>query len=143
MTIDWNAFTPWSAALGGIVLGVGVAVLVLANGRVAGLSGIVGGRLTPRRGDVGWRLAVVAGLLLSPLAYAVFAGMPPITIDASFPVMILAGIVVGIGVGYGGGCTSGHGVCGISRLSPRSVVATVAFIATGFATVYVLRHLAS
>jgi len=143
MTIDWNAFTPWAATGGGVVLGAAVALLVLANGRVAGISGIVGGLLKPRAGDIGWRLAFVAGLLLSPLLYSAVAGVPRITIDATFPVMILAGLVVGIGVRYGGGCTSGHGVCGISRLSPRSVVATVAFIATGFATVYVLRHLMS
>jgi len=143
MTIDWNAFTPWAATGGGVVLGAAVALLVLANGRVAGISGIVGGLLKPRGGDIGWRLAFIAGLLLSPLVYSGFAGVPRITIDASFPIMILAGLVVGIGVRYGGGCTSGHGVCGISRLSPRSVVATVAFIATGFATVYVLRHLMS
>src|SRR5262245_6397367 len=137
MTIDWTAFTPWSATIGGVVLGVAVALLVLANGRVAGISGIVGGLLQPRAGDIGWRLAFVGGLLISPLVYLAFAGPPAITIDASSPVMIVAGLVVGVGVRYGGGCTSGHGVCGISRLSPRSIVATVSFIGTGFATVYV------
>ena len=141
MTIDWTAFTPWTATAGGIVLGAAVALLILANGRVAGISGIVGGLLKPRTGDVGWRIAFVAGLLLAPLVYSAFAGAPAITIDAGFPIMLLAGTVVGVGVRYGGGCTSGHGVCGISRLSPRSVVATVAFVATGFATVYALRHL--
>jgi uncharacterized membrane protein YedE/YeeE len=141
MTIDWTAFTPWPATVGGVVLGAAVALLILANGRVAGISGIVGGLLKPRIGDIGWRLAFVAGLLLSPLVYSAFAGRPTITIDASYPVLGIAGIIVGIGVRYGGGCTSGHGVCGVSRLSPRSLVATVSFIATGFATVYVLRHL--
>lgn len=141
MTIDWAAFTPWPATIGGVVLGAAVALLILANGRVAGISGIVGGLLRPRVGDIGWRLAFVAGLLISPLLYSAFAGAPSIAIDASFPTMILAGLVVGVGVRYGGGCTSGHGVCGISRLSPRSVVATASFVATGFATVYVLRHL--
>jgi uncharacterized membrane protein YedE/YeeE len=130
-----------AATAGGVVLGAAVAVLLLANGRVAGISGIVGGLLKPLPGDVGWRLAFVAGLLLSPLLYSAFAGAPPIAIDASYAVMILAGLIVGVGVRYGGGCTSGHGVCGISRLSPRSLVATVSFIATGFATVYALRHL--
>ena len=100
----------------------------------------VRGLLKPRTGDIGWRLAFVAGLLLSTVLYSAFAGTPSIVIDASFPVMTLAGVVVGVGVRYGGGCTSGHGVCGISRMSPRSLVATVSFIATGFATVYVLRH---
>jgi len=141
MSIEWTAFTPWAATLGGVVLGAAVALLLLVNGRVAGISGIVGGLLKPLPGDIGWRLAFVAGLLLSPLLYTVFAGAPPIAIDASYPVMTLAGVVVGVGVRYGGGCTSGHGVCGISRLSPRSLVATVSFIATGFATVYALRHL--
>jgi uncharacterized protein len=141
MSIDWTAFTPWASAAGGAVLGVAVAVLILVNGRIAGISGIVGGLVKPRAGDVGWRVAFVAGLLLSPLVYSAFAGAPPIAIDASFPVVILAGVVVGVGVRYGGGCTSGHGVCGISRLSPRSLVATVSFIASGLATVYLLRHL--
>jgi uncharacterized membrane protein YedE/YeeE len=141
MSIDWTAFTPWAGTAGGVVLGAAVAVLILANGRIAGISGIVGGLMTPRAGDVGWRLAFVAGLLLSPLVYSAVAGAPPIVIDASFPVVMLAGAVVGVGARYGGGCTSGHGVCGISRLSPRSLVATFSFVATGFATVYVLRHL--
>jgi uncharacterized membrane protein YedE/YeeE len=141
MTIDWTAFTPWPATAGGVILGAAAALLVLANGRIAGISGIVGGFLNPRAGDVGWRVAFVAGLLISPLVYAVFAARPAITVDATYPIVILAGAVAGVGVRYGGGCTSGHGVCGISRLSPRSIVATIAFIATGIATVYLLRHL--
>ena len=141
MTIDWAAFTPWTATVGGVVLGAAVTLLILANGRVAGISGIVGGLLNPRSGDLGWRIAFVAGLLSSPLVYWALAGKPAIAIDASFPILIVGGLIVGIGVRYGGGCTSGHGVCGISRLSPRSLVATIAFIAAGFATVYILRHL--
>ena len=142
MTIDWTAFTPWPAAIGGVVIGLAAALLVLVNGRVAGISGIVGGILSPRPGDVGWRVAFVAGLLVSPLAYSAVSAVPTIRIDASYPIMVLSGLVVGAGTRYSGGCTSGHGVCGLSRLSPRSLVATLAFIATGFATVYILRHVA-
>ena len=140
MTIDWTAFTPWTSVIGGVVIGLAAALLVLVNGQVAGISGIVGGMLRPRDGEFGWRLAFTAGLLLSPLAYAMAASRPPITIDAGYPVLIVAGLLVGVGTRYAGGCTSGHGVCGLSRLSPRSLVATLAFMGAGFATVYVVRH---
>jgi len=140
MTIDWNAFTPWSAALGGIVIGLAAALLVLANGRVAGISGIVGGMLKPRAGDVRWRLAFVAGLLLAPAAYAAFAPYPAATIEAGWPALIVAGLLVGLGTRCAGGCTSGHGVCGLSRLSPRSLAATLSFMAAGFLTVFAVRH---
>jgi uncharacterized protein len=141
MTVDWSAFTPWSAAVGGVVIGLAAALLVLVNGRVAGISGIIGGMLRPRTGEFGWRLAFTAGLLLAPLAYAMAGPRPSITIDAGYPILIVAGLLVGIGTRYAGGCTSGHGVCGLSRLSPRSLVATLSFMAAGFATVYVVRHL--
>jgi uncharacterized protein len=140
MTIDWNAFTPWSAAIGGVVIGIAAALLVLVNGRVAGISGIVGGMLLPRVGDFAWRLAFVAGLLLAPLAYATVAAFPSVTIEAGYPVLIAAGLLVGIGTRFAGGCTSGHGVCGLSRLSPRSLIATLSFMAAGFITVFVVRH---
>lgn len=140
MTIDWSAFTPWSAAIGGVVIGIAAALLVLVNGRIAGISGIVGGMLRPRDGDVAWRFAFVAGLLLAPLAYATFAALPSVTIEAGYPVLIAAGLLVGIGTRFGGGCTSGHGVCGLSRLSPRSLAATVSFMAAGFVAVLVVRH---
>jgi uncharacterized membrane protein YedE/YeeE len=140
MTIDWSAFTPWSAAIGGAVIGIAAALLVLVNGRVAGISGIVGGMLSPRAGDFAWRLAFVAGLLVAPLAYAAVAALPPITIEAGYPILIAAGLLVGIGTRFAGGCTSGHGVCGLSRLSPRSLVATLSFMAAGFITVFVVRH---
>ena len=141
MTIDWSAFTPWSAAIGGVVIGLAAALLVLVNGRVAGISGIVGGMLRPRAGEFGWRLAFTAGLIVAPIAYALIARQPAITIDAGYPVLVIAGLLVGIGTRYAGGCTSGHGVCGLSRLSPRSLVATLAFMAAGFATVFVVRHM--
>jgi uncharacterized protein len=140
MSIDWNAFTPWASLAGGVLIGIAVAMLVLLNGRVAGISGIVGGLLRPVRGDTAWRVAFVLGLLSAPLAYALFAPWPAPRIDASFALLVLAGLLVGIGTRYGGGCTSGHGVCGVSRLSPRSLVATLAFMAAGFATVFVARH---
>jgi uncharacterized membrane protein YedE/YeeE len=140
MSIDWAAFTPWSAAIGGVVIGLAAALLVLVNGRVAGISGIVGGMLRPRAGEFGWRLAFTAGLVVAPLVYALVLPQPLITIDAGFPVLVVAGLLVGIGTRFAGGCTSGHGVCGLSRLSPRSLVATLSFMAAGFATVQVVRH---
>ena len=140
MNIDWAAFTPGSAAIGGVVIGLAAALLVLVNGRVAGISGIVGGMLRPQAGEFGWRLAFTAGLIAAPLAYALVAPQPAITIDAGYPVLVIAGLLVGLGTRYAGGCTSGHGVCGLSRLSPRSLVATLAFMGTGFATVFVVRH---
>ena len=141
MTIDWTSFTPWSAVVGGLIIGVAVSLFVLVNGRIAGISGIVGGLLRPRTGDVVWRFAFVAGLILAPLVYAIATTLPSIDIAASDPTLILAGVLVGIGTRYGAGCTSGHGVCGLSRLSPRSIVATVTFMGAGFATVFVARHM--
>jgi uncharacterized membrane protein YedE/YeeE len=140
MNIDWIAFTPWSALIGGAIIGVAAAILALCNGRIAGISGIVGGLLRPSFPDVTWRVAFVAGLLLAPLVYALFHSLPDVTIDAGYSALIVAGLAVGLGTRYGSGCTSGHGVCGLSRLSPRSIVATVAFMAAGFATVYLVRH---
>lgn len=144
MTIDWVNFTPWASLAGGVVLGIAAALFILLNGRVLGISGIVGGLLGPRAGDIGWRLAFLAGLLLAPLVFgwlapAGFLAAP--RIEAGTGLVVVAGLLVGLGTRYGSGCTSGHGVCGLSRLSPRSLVATLAFMATGFATVFVIRHL--
>jgi uncharacterized membrane protein YedE/YeeE len=140
MTIDWNAFTPWTALGGGLLIGAGVAMLLLVDGRIAGISGVVGGLFRPRAGDVGWRIAFVAGLVVAPLV-AALAGQSLVPhIDASFAIVALAGVAVGIGTRYGAGCTSGHGICGVARLSPRSLVATATFMAAGFATVFVVRH---
>jgi uncharacterized membrane protein YedE/YeeE len=141
MAIDWTHFTPWSSLLGGVLIGIAAAMLVLLNGRIAGISGIVGGLLAPRRGDLGWRVAFIGGLLLAPVAALLLFGKNPIPrIDAGFGTLVVAGLLVGVGTGYGSGCTSGHGVCGLSRLSPRSLVATAAFMLAGFATVFVMRH---
>ena len=141
MSIDWNAFTPWASLAGGVLIGVATALFLLLNGRIAGISGIVGGLVKPVRGDIGWRVAFVGGMLAAPLVWALFLPMPAIQIDAGYPLLIVAGLVVGFSTRYGSGCTSGHGVCGISRLSPRSIAATAAFMGTGFITVYIMRHL--
>jgi len=140
MSIDWNHFTPYASFAGGMLIGLAAALLLLLNGRIAGISGILGGLLSPRKGDIGWRLAFLLGLVAAPLLYALFAVLPAARIDAGAGTLLLAGLLVGIGTRYGAGCTSGHGVCGLSRLSPRSAVATGAFMAAGFATVFVLRH---
>ena len=141
MSIAWNVFTPWSALAGGALIGVAAAMFLLLNGRVAGISGIVGGLLKPVGGDVGWRIAFVIGLVVAPLVYGLFAAVPHLQIDASPVALVVAGLLVGVGTRYGSGCTSGHGVCGLSRLSLRSLVATLSFMGAGFATVFVIRHL--
>jgi len=141
MFIDWNAFTPWHALMGGALVGTAAALFVLLNGRIAGISGVLGGLLRPVKGDVAWRAAFVIGLIVAPLIYLLFGSPPKPRIDADFGALVLAGLLVGVGTRYGAGCTSGHGVCGLSRLSPRSLVATAAFMAAGFATVFAIRHL--
>lgn len=141
MTIDWNAFTPWASLAGGVIIGIPAAMFVLLNGRIAGISGVLGGLLKPVRGDISWRVAFILGLVGAPLLYALFTELPRPQIDAGYAGLIVAGLLVGVGTRFGSGCTSGHGVCGISRLSPRSLVATATFMAAGFATVYVVRHL--
>lgn len=141
MTIDWNAFTPGAAAAGGVLIGLSAAMFVLLNGRIAGISGALGGLLRPKAGDIAWRAAFVGGLLSAPLLWALVAPLPVPRIDAGDAALVVAGLLVGVGTRYGAGCTSGHGVCGLSRLSPRSLVATLAFMSAGFATVFVARHL--
>ncbi|QKY05266.1 YeeE/YedE family protein [Janthinobacterium lividum] len=141
MSIAWQHFTPWASLAGGMLIGLAAALLILFNGRIAGISGILGGLLRPRSGDLGWRIAFLAGLIGTPLLYQLWQALPPVQIDAGTPGLIVAGLLVGVGVRYGAGCTSGHGVCGLSRLSPRSLAATIAFMAAGFLTVYLLRHL--
>ncbi len=135
--IDWAHFTPWTSLAGGALIGAAAAMLVLLNGRIAGVSGIVGGLLAPRAADIAWRVAFVLGLLAAPLFVR---GNP--RIEAGLGTLLLAGLLVGLGTSYGSGCTSGHGVCGVSRLSPRSLAATLAFMAAGMLTVFAVRHLA-
>jgi uncharacterized membrane protein YedE/YeeE len=143
VTIDWTTFTPWSALAGGAIIGIAAVLFALFNGRIAGISGIVGGLLRPSLPDAAWRAAFLAGLIVAPIVYRLFTAPPKLTIDANYPTLVVAGILVGIGTRYGSGCTSGHGVCGVSRLSPRSLVATLAFMAAGFATVFVTHHVFS
>ncbi|MCL7944580.1 YeeE/YedE family protein [Marinobacter sp. ATCH36] len=139
--IAWENFTPWSALAGGIIIGLSAAAFVLLNGRIAGISGIVGGLLAPRKRDVLWRVAFLAGMIAAPLIWMMTADLPAIEINASYPVLVISGLLVGIGTRYGSGCTSGHGVCGLSRLSLRSLTATLTFMTAGFITVYAVRHL--
>ena len=141
MTIDWTHFTPWTSLAGGMLIGVAAAVLLLAAGRIAGISGIVGGLLAPRRGDIAWRAAFVLGLVAAPVLLAAFGALPEARIEAGTGTLLVAGLLVGLGTTWGSGCTSGHGVCGLSRLSPRSLVATLAFMIAGMATVFAVRHL--
>jgi uncharacterized protein len=141
VNVDWTAFTPWSALAGGAIIGIAAVLFALFNGRIAGISGIIGGLLPPSFPDAAWRVAFLAGLIVAPIVYRLFAGVPDLTIDANYPTLVVAGILVGVGTRYGSGCTSGHGVCGLSRLSSRSLVATVAFMAAGFATVFATRHI--
>lgn len=140
MRIDWLHFTPWASLAGGIFIGLATALLLLANGRVAGISGILGGLLRPARGDVAWRVAFIAGLFLAPIVWLTLRAMPPAQIDHSPALLAAGGLLVGIGTRFGSGCTSGHGVCGIARLSPRSLLATACFMAAGVVTVFVVRH---
>ncbi|MCK7548480.1 YeeE/YedE family protein [Marinobacter koreensis] len=139
--IAWSQFTPWSALIGGILIGLAAASFLLLNGRIAGISGILGGLLTPLRGDIAWRAAFILGLIGAPAVWFLFADLPAINIEANVPSLIIAGLLVGVGTRYGSGCTSGHGVCGLSRLSARSLVATLCFMSSGFVTVFVIRHI--
>jgi uncharacterized membrane protein YedE/YeeE len=140
MTIDWFNFTPWTALGGGLLIGIAAAAFLMFNGRIAGISGILGGLLRPAHGDIAWRLAFLAGLAGAPLLYQLAAPLPAIRIDASSATLVAAGLLVGLGTRYGAGCTSGHGICGLSRRSPRSLAATASFMAAGFAVVHLIRH---
>ena len=145
MTIDWNAFTPWSALAGGVLIGVATALYLLGNGRVAGIAGIVAGPL--RAVLMGSSLAAervrlwfIGGLLLAPWVWRLVAPLPVARVDVGWPLIVAAGLLVGVGVRLGNGCTSGHGVCGLSRFSLRSLVNVLAFMGAGAATVFVMRH---
>ena len=144
MNLDWLHFTPWASLSGGVLLGVASAIFILLNGRILGISGILGGLLPPKVGDSLWRVAFLLGMFAAPLVFtslapAGFASTP--RIDATEWTVVAAGLLVGIGTRYASGCTSGHGVCGLSRMSSRSLVATLSFMGAGFATVYLLRHI--
>ncbi|MDR2881585.1 MAG: YeeE/YedE family protein [Azoarcus sp.] len=139
MAIDWAHFTLGQSLAGGMLIGLAAVMLILLNGQIAGISGIVGNLFSSRQGA--WRWAFVVGLLLSPYLYRFFSPLPTVQFDKSWAVYLIAGFMVGLGSRLGSGCTSGHGVCGLSRLSKRSLVATLVFMGTGFATVYIARHL--
>jgi uncharacterized membrane protein YedE/YeeE len=144
MNLDWAHFTPWSSLTGGIVLGIASALFILINGRILGISGILGGLLPPKVGDTTWRIAFLLGMFAAPTVFHAVVPAEYITaprIDATEWMIVVAGLLVGVGTRYASGCTSGHGVCGLSRLSPRSLVATASFMSAGFVTVYVVRHL--
>lgn len=142
MQIDWLAFSPGPAFLGGMLLGIAAALYVILHGRILGISGIVSGLLSRQEGDISWRLSLLLGLLSAPLWASLLFGLHTVTvIDADWIAIIIAGLLVGFGAHYGSGCTSGHGVCGLSRLSPRSLVATISFMGTGFLTVFIIRHI--
>ena len=140
MSIDWLHFTAFPALVGGMLIGLAAGSLILLTGRITGISGILGGLLRANAGPAGWRVAFLAGLIASPWIYRVFASPAPARVDANWPVLAIAGLLVGVGTRYGAGCTSGHGICGLSRLSLRSLVAVAIFMAAGFLTVFVVRH---
>jgi uncharacterized protein len=134
-------FTPISGLVGGLLIGLAVALALLLNGRIAGISGIVGGLVSPKAGDTGWRVAFVAGLLAGPLAYILVAGgPPPVDVLASPPAILIGGLLVGFGTRMGSGCTSGHGLCGLALFSRRSVVATAVFFVVAMLTVFLIGH---
>jgi hypothetical protein len=144
MNLDWANFTPWPSLTGGIILGIASALFILINGRILGISGILGGLLPPKVGDTTWRIAFLLGMFAAPTVFHAVVPAEYITaprIEATEWMIVVAGLLVGIGTRYASGCTSGHGVCGLSRLSPRSLVATGSFMSAGFVTVYVVRHL--
>ena len=142
MTIDWVAFTPWTSLLGGALVGLGVVGLLLSTARMAGISGIVSGVLHRSFGDKYWRVAFVLGMLAAPLVYSLAAPLPLLHFGDSWWMLVAGGLLVGFGSRLGPGCTSGHALCGLSLFSPRALAATLTFMATGFATVYLLRHVA-
>lgn len=137
-----TAFTPWASLAGGAMIGTAAVLLMLVAGRIMGATGVLAGALLPAsRADGMWRWTMIAGMVTAPGIFLLITGnWPEITVPVSTPMLIVGGFLVGLGVTFGGGCTSGHGVCGIARLSPRSLVATGVFMAACVATVYVVRH---
>ncbi len=141
ISINWAEFTPYSALAGGVLIGLSAVMLILLTGRVAGISGIVGGLLKQQANETLWRLTFVLGMVAAPWLYTAFAGSFQFESPRGTAALIVAGLLVGYGTRLGSGCTSGHGVCGLSRLSPRSLVATGIFMAVGFVVASVLMHL--
>jgi uncharacterized protein len=135
--INFTEFTPLSSFIGGLIIGLAAVLLLFTNGRIAGISGIIGGLLQKKSNDQTWRIVFILGLILSPFLYTLFQPLPLLNIQTSTPMIMIAGVLVGFGTRLGSGCTSGHGVCGLSRLSLRSFIATLTFMLTGFITVYI------
>lgn len=135
-----TSFTPVAGLLGGVLIGLSAILLLSVNGRIAGISGILGGLLAPTRGEWAWRLLFVIGLIAGAVLYSMVTGDLGVAVQVGWPLMAMAGLLVGVGTRLGSGCTSGHGVCGIGRLSQRSMIATAVFMATAGATVFVVRH---
>ena len=134
-------FTPVTSLIGGILIGLSAVVLMAGNGRIAGMTGILSGLLPPFARDLDWRVAFLAGAVLAPVLLHAGGLAIPFAVPVSVPLLAVGGLIVGAGVAYGNGCPSGHGVCGLARLSPRSLAATLVFMLTAFVTVYVIRHL--
>lgn len=142
LTVIETLFTPWQSLAGGVLIGLASVLLMLTLGRVMGATGVLAGVLTPSpHPDAGWSLALLAGMISGPLVVLAVTGqMPAVEVPASMPMLLAGGLLVGIGVTYGSGCTSGHGVCGMARLSRRSIAATATFMLTTGLTVFVIRH---
>ncbi len=141
MTIDWLQFSPWASLAGGVLIGLSAGVFVVLNGRIAGISGLLASLVERNAEGRSEKFLFLLGLVLSPVVWLLFGELPAVRIDTEWPALMIAGVLVGLGTRYGSGCTSGHGVCGIARLSSRSIIATLMFMASGFATVFVVRHL--
>jgi uncharacterized membrane protein YedE/YeeE len=140
MTVDFGHFTPLASLLGGVLIGLAASVFILVHGRIMGVIGILGGILRPLKGDLAWRIVFLLGLVSAPLGASLLGVQMPAASDGSIWQLALGGLLVGFGATLGSGCTSGHGVCGIARLSPRSIMATLVFMATGALTVYLTHH---
>ncbi|WP_327437765.1 YeeE/YedE family protein [Pseudomonas donghuensis] len=141
MTIDWINFTPWTALLGGLLIGGAANLYMLLNGRVAGISGMLGSLLERHGEGKGEKALFLLGVVLSLLLWWVFAEGPVVQFETGWLGLLVAGVLVGVGTRYASGCTSGHGVCGVARLAPRSLLATLCFMFAGFAVVFIVRHL--
>lgn len=141
MNINWQEFSPLYSTFGGVLIGISAVLLFAGLGRIAGITGIIAGLLQRKRKDHYWRLCFLAGLALAPVIYQVFAPLPEIQLQNNWSGLALSGLLVGVGTRLANGCTSGHGVCGLSRLSIRSLIATLMFMGSGFITVFVIHHL--
>lgn len=140
-SINWAEFTPWTSLAGGALIGLAAAAFIVFHGRIMGVSSILSGLVLPLKGDIGWRVTFLAGVIAAPILTRLFGILPKVDMAAGVFELVIAGVFVGFGTSLGSGCTSGHGVCGIARLSPRSIVATCIFVSVGMATVYLRHHI--